>query len=349
VAAASTVLSGSVAASTRVSQATRERIADAARRLGYVPHPHARSLATRRAGAIGLVFPYVQAFTDQNPFCNGVMVGVFQEAISQKQNIMLFTAPAQDGETPLETDIVSPRVDGLVIVLPRPGSPLLDHCRSKKFPFVTVVHEPAPDEFSVNADDYEGGRLATEHLIGLGHRRIAHLVGDPKVSTSRLRREGYEAAMAEAGLRVDQRLLIPAGFDWSDGVRGMDRILALPASQRPSAVFAANDLCAMGVLKRMQEVGLRAPDDISVVGYDDTWIAETTDPPLTSVRMPIREMGVEATRLLISQVGGKDLSERQIVLPVSLTVRESTSSRLSSDAHHPEDRPTSMAGKEKRE
>ncbi|NLI01206.1 MAG: LacI family transcriptional regulator [Chthonomonadales bacterium] len=324
-AAASTVLSGAKGASTRVSPETRRRITEKARELGYVPHPHARSLATRRAGALGLVFPYVEAFADQNPFCNGIMVGVLEEAIREHQNIMLFTAAAEDGETPVDGVIVSPRVDGLILVLPRPGSSVLEHCKTKRFPCVTVVHRPDDaDECSINADDFSGGRLATEHLIALGHRRIAHLMGSQHISSSAPRRLGYEAAMADAGLPVEPHMLVQAGFDWADGVRGLERLLELPPQKRPTAVFAANDLCAVGMLRRMQALGLRAPDDFAIVGYDDTWLAETADPPLTSVRMPIRDMGMVATRMLIACLKGEPIPERQPVLPVSLTVRKST-------------------------
>ncbi|MBM3492910.1 MAG: LacI family transcriptional regulator [Armatimonadetes bacterium] len=324
-AAASTALSGAKGASTRVSPETRRRIADKARELGYVPHPHARSLATRRAGALGLVFPYVQAFADQNPFCNGIMVGVLEEAISEHQNLMLFTAAAEDGETPVDGVIVSPRVDGLILVLPRPGSSVLEHCKAKRFPCVTVVHQTEdPEECSINADDFRGGRLATEHLIALGHRRIAHLMGSQHISSSAPRRLGYETAMADAGLPVEPPMLVQAGFDWADGTRGLERLLELPPKERPTAVFAANDLCAVGMLRRMHALGLRAPDDFAVVGYDDTWLAETANPPLTSVRMPIREMGMAATRMLIARLKGDPISERQPVLPVSLTVRKST-------------------------
>ncbi len=324
IAAASTALSGNVSASTRVSGETRERIRNVARELGYVPPPPARGLKTRKAGAIGGVLPYVHAFGDQNPFCRGVMAGVVEQAITEQQNILLFTAAAEDGKTPVESGIVSPRVDGLVIVLPRPGTSLLEHCRRKQFPYVTVVHDPMPDECSVNADDYHGGRIATQHLIELGHRRIAHLVGTPHIATSRQRRAGYEDALADAGLKVDERFVVEAGFDWSDGVRGLDRLLSLPPDVRPTAVFAANDLCAVGVLKRMQELGLRAPDDLALVGFDDTWLAETTDPPLTSVHMPILEMGMTATRLLMAQMRGEEIPVPQVRLPVSLTVRSSS-------------------------
>lgn len=322
VAAASTVLSGASGASTRVSADTRRRITDTARELGYVPHPHARSLATRRAGVLGLVFPYAEAFADQNPFCSGIMVGVLEGVIREHQNIMLFTAATEDGDTSVDGVIVSPRVDGLILVLPRPGSPVLERCKARRFPHVTVVHRPEdPDEHAINADDFGGGRMAAQHLIALGHRRIAHFMGSPHISSSLPRRLGYETAMSEAGLPP---MVIQSGFDWKDGAAALERLLELPAPQRPTAVFAANDLCAVGMLRRMQALGLRAPDDCAVVGFDDTWLAETADPPLTSVHMPIREMGLAATRMLSARVKGEPITERQPVLPVSLTIRMST-------------------------
>lgn len=325
VAAVSAVLSGQTSGSIRVSEETRRNIEEAARALGYAPHPHARSLATRKAGVLGLVFPYVRAFTDQNPFCSRIMAGVFDEAVRLKQNVMLFTAVAGDGDTGAERTIVSPRVDGLILVLPRQESAVLEQCVHKGVPCVTIVHRTASEaEFSINADDLRGGRLAAEHLIELGHRRIAHLIGSAHISSSAPRRDGFAEALADAGLAVRPELMVPAGFDWADGVAGLTRLLELPPRRRPTALFAANDLCAVGVLRQMQKLGMRAPDDLAVVGYDDTWLATTTSPPLTSVHMPIYDMGVAASRTLVALIEGQDVRDRHAVLPVSLSVRQST-------------------------
>jgi len=325
IAAASAVLNGRTGGTIRVSDETRRKIEEAARSLGYTPHPHARSLATRKSGVLGLVFPYVEAFTDQNPFCSRIMAGVFDEAVHRMQNVMLFTAVAGDSGTSPERSIVSPRVDGLIVVLPRPGSSVLEQCRRRGMPCVAVVHSPSDDTtVTVNADDYRGGRLAAEHLIELGHRRIAHLGGSRQVASAAPRWEGFADALRDAGIGPTEEALIPAGFDWVDGVAALESIMARPASQRPTAVFAANDLCAVGVLRQMKKLGLRAPDDLAVVGYDDTWLAATSEPPLTSVRMPIYEMGVMASAVLVSLIQGHDVSSRQAVLPVSLSVRAST-------------------------
>lgn len=325
VAATSAVLNGRAGGTIRVSDETRQRIEEAARALGYVPHPHARSLATRRAGVIGLVLPYVQAFTDQNPFCSRVMAGVFDEAVRLQQNVMLFTAIVGDGGPLDEQIIVSPRVDGLVLVVPRPGSSVLRRCVRDGFPCVSVVHKPSgEEEYAVNADDFRGGQLAAQHLIELGHKRIAHLMGAEYVSSSAPRCAGFVSALAEAGLKMPKELLIPAGFDWADGEAGLRRLMDLPPKRRPTAAFAANDLCAAGMLRQMQKIGMRAPDDLAIVGYDDTWLATTTDPPLTSVHMPIYEMGAAASRQLVAVIERQSVSSREIVLPVSLTVREST-------------------------
>jgi LacI family transcriptional regulator len=325
ISAVSAVLNGVGKHNIRVGTATRERIMVAARELGYTPNPVARSLVTRRTGTLGLVFPYSGAFVEQNPFCTQVMSGVMEAAVRAKYDLMFHTAIGDDWHTFDSEALSDPRVDGLILVLPNPNSPVVERFAEERIRRVAVVYEPcSPRVCAVNADDRQGGRLATEHLIALGHRKIAHLTGNPNVATTQPRIEGYLSALEAAGIEPDPALLIESGFDWHDGVVGMRRLLDLPKAQRPTAVFTANDLCAEGALRLLAERGLRAPDDVALVGFDDTWFAAMTRPPLTSVHMPIYEMGVLATEMLIALIEGRELPERQPVLPVSLTVRESS-------------------------
>lgn len=323
-AAVSAVLNGSGQHNIRVGQATRARIVAAAAELGYTPNRLAQSLVTGRTGVLGLVFPYSGAYTERNPFFMQIVPGIFDEVVEQKYNIMLHTAI---GENWNETDpnaLIDPRVAGLLLVLPEPNSAVIARCRERRFPCVALVYEPDSEEVcAVNADDFQGGLLATEHLLRLGHRRIAHLVGRPGVFSTEARKRGYLAALEEAGVEADPTLLIPAGYDWSDGYRATLQLLALPPSQRPTAAFAANDLCAEGVLKALREHGLRAPDDLALVGYDDTWFAAITQPALTSVHMPIYSIGKVGAQLLITLVEGREPAIRQPFLPVSLTIRDS--------------------------
>jgi LacI family transcriptional regulator len=326
-ATASAVLNGGGRDAIRVSEATRGRIRAAASALGYKPNRVARSLVTGRTGVLGLVFPYAGAFIDRNPFCSQVMAGVLEEVVCEQYNLMLHTAAGKDTESPFaDGTLPDARADGLLVVIPRPNDPVLTRCRSENFPCVALVYESGPGEedlLTVNADEFAGGRLAAEHLLTLGHRRIAHLTGNPEVATAEPRRRGYLAALEEAGIAPDPALIVPANFDWTAGYAAMARLLDLPSDRRPTAVFAANDLCAEGALRAILERGLRVPEDIALVGYDDTWFAARTRPPLTTVRMPIEEMSALAARLLIAAVERREIPDRRPLLPVSLTVRES--------------------------
>lgn len=308
----------------RVGQATRDRILAAAEELGYTPNRLAQSLVLRKTGVMGLVFPYSHAFVDSNPFCTQIMSGVFEEAIRASYNLMLHTAVGDNWNAADEGALIDPRVDGLLLVLPSPNSPIVERCLREKFPCVAIGYQPhSPEVCAVNANEFAGGKLATQHLLGLGHRRIAHFIGRPGTATTEPRKQGYLAAMRAASCEVTPDLLIPAGFDEEGGYYAMKQLLEQPRETHPTAIFAANDPCARGALNAMAECGIKAPDDFALVGYDDTWYAAMTTPPLTSVRMPILEMGSLATTLLIDLIEGRTPAEKQPVLPVSLTVRQS--------------------------
>lgn len=319
-AAVSATLNGTQSKSIRVGKSTRERIYAAASQLGYLPNPVARSLATGKSGVLGLILPYVEAFTDHNPFCAQVTNGVLAEMVQCHYNLMLYTGASGDNGHRAAM-MVDSRIDGLVLVMPPAGSPIFSKCESRHIPYVSILREPAPGCLTVNSDDYRGGRLATEHLISLGHRRIAHLQGNSDVMTSKPRLQGYRDALDEAN--IGESLVLDAGFDWRGGYEAGRRLLEMPDSKRPTAVFAANDLCAEGAMRAFREAGLTIPDDFAVVGYDDTFFASMTQPALTSVRMPIEELGALAVRLLVNRVEGRSISEPHPVLPVSLTVRDS--------------------------
>ena len=313
-AAVSATLSGR-SSNIRVGEATKERIYQAAAELGYLSNPVARSLATGKTKVIGLLLPYVEAFTDHDPFCAQVTNGVLEEAVRRHYNVMLYT-----GGTGAAIDS---RVDGVVFVVPPEDSPGFVRCAKRHIKYVSVLREPSPDTLTVNADEFAGGHMATTHLLHLGHRRIAHLTGAPNVCTSHARLEGYKKALADAGIPSYDPYIRTAGFNWEAGYREMNRLLELPASDRPTAVFAANDLCAEGAIRAIREAGLGVPEDVALVGYDDTWFATMTNPPLTSVRMPIAELGQTAVRLLIECMEGRPVAEPHPILPVSLTVRAS--------------------------
>ena len=329
-ASVSAALNGNASGNMRLSAATRQRIIDTAARLGYIPNPIARSLSTGRSGVVGLAFPYLDAFVDRNPFCSMVMNGVFSEAILSGVNVMMYTAT--DGFW-ASKHRVDPRVDGLILVLPPADHPILEKCLETSFPCVSVVCEDQPlPAMTVNADDLRGGIIATQHLIGLGHQRIAILHGSDKNPTNAPRLQGFRLAMAQAGLKVREDLVIEAGFDWKPGFESVETLLDRPRSDWPTAIFAVNDLCAAGAMRAMKHRGVNVPDDIALVGFDDTWFAPTVQPALTTVRMPIKEMGSMAVRMLVGELGNQPPTQRKAVLDVSLTIRQSCGSTSQSFA-----------------
>ena len=328
VSAVSAVLNGGGRQTIRVGEATQERIRAAAREVGYTTNRVAQSLVTGRSGVLGLVFPYSSAFIDNNPFSVMALSGVMAAAVTARWNLMLHTATGDDWNAADDKALIDPRVDGLILVLPTPHSPVIARCQREKFPCVALVYQPdSPDLCAVNSDDFNGGKLATEHLITLGHRRIAHLSGGPTVATSAPRQAGYLSALQEAGIPAEAGLIQRADFTTPGGHAAMRRLLERDAAEWPTAVFAANDLSAQGALQAIQERGLRVPDDISLVGYDDSWLATMTQPPLTSVKMPIYEMSIKATEILVALIEKKEIPQRQPVLPISLTIRDSCGAR----------------------
>lgn len=322
VTAVSAALNGTTGGTIRVSEGTRERIYAAAAQLGYVSNPIAKSLATGKTKVIGLMLPYADAFIDQNPFCNQVMSGIMREVVHQHYNLMLYTATS-GVQLDRAAMAVDSRIGGLLLVMPPADSAIIHRCRKRGIPFVSILQQPTPDDWTVNSDDYTGGRIAAQHLIGLGHRRIAHLMGSRDVTTSGPRSRGFRDALEEAGVEVHEELFVQSGFDWRMGLAATESLLQLGSRQLPTAIFAANDLCAEGAMRAIRAAGLSVPDDIAVVGYDDTWFATLTQPPLTTVHMPIDEMGELAARMLIARLEGNTSIDPQPTLPVSLTVRHS--------------------------
>jgi LacI family transcriptional regulator len=305
-----------------VSDATREKIRKVATEMGYVANPIARGLATGKTRSLGLVLPYAEAFLDQNPFCSQVMFGVMKEAVHRHYNVMMFTAAGglDKGSGPM----IDSRVDGMLLVMPAAQSPTIDRLKHQRIPHVSVLREVVDDGWIVNSDDRGGGRLAAEHLLSLGHRRIAHLAGTSDIATSQPRARGFAETLEAAGHPLEPGLIIESGFSTESGYAAMRQLLySVPTTDLPSAVFAANDLCADGAMRAITEFGLGIPDDIAVVGYDDTWFAGLTHPPLTSIHMPIAEMGETAAAMLIDHLEGMGPAETQPTLPVSLTIRTS--------------------------
>ena len=215
--------------------------------------------------------------------------------------------------------------DGAILVLSQGQQQYFDTLHHHKIPFVVVDQrgELGPDIPSVGATNWLGGRLATEHLISLGHRRIGVISGPPLMRCSQDRLSGYRSALEDAGIPFDPELIRSGAFLQQDGYDQTCVLVDLP--EPPTAIFAGNDVQAMGVYGAIRARGLSIPDDMSVVGFDDVAISSVVTPALTTVRQPLIEMGRVATTMLLHLIAGEPLDSTRVELTTTLTVRDSCS------------------------
>ncbi|MEU1348179.1 LacI family DNA-binding transcriptional regulator [Streptomyces sp. NPDC005775] len=316
---ASRVINGSP----RVSAHTREAVEAAVAELGYVPNRAARALAGNRTEAIALVVPESETRFFAEPYFSGIVRGV-GAALADTEMQLLLTLVGSDRERRrLAQYLTAHRVDGVLLVSVHADDPLPDLLEQLGMPAVMngrrSATEPLP---SVDSDNFEGARGAVEHLVSRGRRSIATITGRLDVYAAQRRLDGYRRALSDAGHEPDERLIAPADFSEEAGVRAMRELLA----RRPDvdAVFAASDLMAAGARQVLREAGRRIPDDVALIGFDDSAVARHMDPALTSVRQPIEEMGRAMTRVLLDQIAGENTERPQIVLPTELVVRDSS-------------------------
>ncbi len=307
-----------------VDPQTRKRVLALAAQMGYVPSASARALSNGRSTCLGLLVPSLTW-----PWILEVLRGVAEEIEQSGYSLMLYTtASGADSEHAFMSQVVpAGAVDGLALVIP-PG--MLDHIgrlAQRGVPVVVIDDRGHHPEFpTVATTNIEGGRTATHHLVALGRRWIAMLNGPLDYGCNRDRLEGYRLALQQAGIRFDPRLVANGDFAERGGASAMATLLE--SAPRLDAVFAANDLMAFGAMRALRNAGRRVPDDVAVVGFDDLPASALTQPPLTTVRQPLYEMGRTAATMVMSAVRGEPIQGR-VELPTSLVVRGSSDPRLS--------------------
>lgn len=303
-----------------VSEETRIRVQEAIRQLGYQPNGLARNLRLQRTSTLGLIVP-----DTHNSYFSEVGRGVERAAFENGYTVFLcHSGYSLDLELQYVDMLHLQRVAGVIWI---PGT--ADHAplhKLQEYEVDTVVVDRClPNELapSLTADNLHGGYLATRHLIELGHRRIGYISRAINLSHSQGRVDGYKMALAESGIAIDPNLLRKGGFNLQDGYRAMQELLSLDVP--PTAVFAYNDIMAIGALRALHEAGLSVPDDFSVIGFDDIDAAAFTCPALTTIYLPKFDIGKKAADLLISLVEEKEVpAETQVTFDVKLIRREST-------------------------
>ena len=309
----------------RLGAATLERVLGVAQDLGYTPHPAARALSMRRSGTIGVLIPQRLSTVFANPFASELIQGLGEQC--EEHDLTLLLVPPLDGS--LEGAIRQASVDGFISLGLSPDDRALEVLDRLGIPTVLVDSDGSDSHPVVNVDDAGGAAAAARHLLELGHRRLAILVLPPargqvkNTPTAARRLAGYQRAIEDAGAPPAHAAV--AGISVAAGARAFE---ALPNDRsRPTAVLAMSDMTAIGVMSAAQSAGVRIPEELSVVGFDDVPAASWTNPPLTTVRQPIVEKGRLAARLLVQRMKGKAV-ESPSPLHTTLVVRNSSGANL---------------------
>jgi LacI family transcriptional regulator len=300
-----------------VSAATLARVRAVIDELGYEASLVAQSLRNHRTNVIGILV------ADLEPFSTELLKGAADAIRGSGFELVVYSAGGRTGdpvgwEKRYLSRLSGTLVDGAVLVTPAvsleavPGTPV-----------VAVDPHTGPSHLpTIDSDNLRGAQLATEHLLELGHRRIAFLAGRPDLQSAELRKTGYLRALTAAGIAPDEDLIRIGAYDPEISAASAHALLTGP--DRPTAVFAANDISAIATVGAAAELGLSVPDDLSVVGFDNVPESALCSPPLTTVNQPIREMGHRAIAMLIALINGDDVEQTHVTLDTGLVVRRST-------------------------
>lgn len=317
-----TTVSRVVNGSDLVSDDARERVLAAIKELNYVPNSVARGLVTNRTNAVALVIPESESRLGSEPFFAALIRGVSGALAESRTQLQLMLVRDQAERDQLTETVAAHRVDGVLLVSVHADDRLPGMLEEMGLPTVLAGRRDAGERLSyVNSDNAGGATAAVRHLLHRGRTRIATITGPLDMDVGRSRLAGWRTAHREAGVAADE-LLVEEGDFTEEGARRAMRSL-LERAPDLDAVFAASDLMAVGALAELRRRRLRVPEDVAVVGYEDSILARHTAPPLTTVRQPVEEIGRTMARILtgITQGGGP---RQQRTLPTELVVRESS-------------------------
>ncbi len=305
-----------------VAENTRQRVLKAAKEMGYRPNIIARRLQQQRTETLGFVIPtYGPRFSD--PFFSELLAGIGNEAAEQEYDLLVSTRPPEEEMRVYERMVREQRVDGMLVVRTRHQDPRIAYLIEQNFPFVAFGRSDLSADFpSVDVNGEAGMRQLTQHLIDLGHRRIAYVGAPPSLMFASHRLAGYKKALAANDIPFDECLLMVGQLTERSGhAAGRDLLMETP---RPTAIIACNDLMALGLISAAQGLNLTVGEDVAVTGFDDVPLAAHSHPPLTTVRQPIYEIGRRICHMLIGILRQEPLEERHVLLEPELVVRQSS-------------------------
>lgn len=306
-----------------VAETTKERVRQAASDLSYSPSAVGRALQARRTNSIALVVPHSGQHVFSHLYFMEVMSGVSEVLDASGRTLVLSTSPTESDEEAAYLKILkSQQVDGVILASAALHDPNITRLQQSAHPFVYIGRYPLNSQVpAVGIDDIGGARIATQHLLEHGHTRIAHISGPLAHLSAMERQQGFEQALAEAGLRLRSDYCLEGDYSEAAGAVGMQALLDLP--EPPTALFAANDETALGAISALRDAGIEPGKEFPLVGFDDVVLARIVTPSLTTVRQPMRQLGVMAASLLLDLLSGQQPDVFQTELATELVVRAS--------------------------
>ena len=306
----------------RVRDDTRSAVEAAVKDLGYVPNRAARSLVTRRSGSIGVVIPEptIQLFGD--PFFPRILRGIGDALAAEEMQLVLLMPQVRADEERVGRYLAAGHVDGALLVSLHGSDPLPEELQRRGIPVVVGGRPPSAGITYVDVDNRRGAAAAVQHLLADGRRQVATIAGPQDMPAGADRLAGYHEALGSTGLPASEQLVEIADFSLEGGRSAMERLLA--RAPKVDAVFVASDLMGVGALSALQAAGRDVPGDVAVIGFDDSPLAAQAQPPMSSVRQPIEEMGREMAQLLIRMVGSRERVARRVILATELVIRASS-------------------------
>lgn len=310
-----------------VKAGVRERVLKVIQDTGFVPNPVARSLAAQRSGILGLVFPRSVATFFGDPYFSRLTHGITQGAYEHGYMPTLFLF-----YTEKEEELLLPRIaqhsflDGVIVQATTDKDPIIPQLQKSGMPFLVVGRlNTMPDSLNyIDVDNLSGAYNAVKHLIKLGRERIAHVTGDLDNRAAVDRKFGYEKALREHGFPVEENMIVNGFFSEIGGYESVEKLLPY----KPDAIFAASDTMALGVVRALQEKGLRVPDDVAVIGFDDLPPASQTNPALTTIKQPILRFGMNAVEVLIDIMENGSEPPYHVLYDTELIIRDSCGANL---------------------
>ncbi len=305
----------------RFSEETRARVLQAVEELGYRPNQIARSLVRRRSNTLGVVVEHFRGALLGNPYYSSLLDGILAEAVKAGYQIKIIALERPDPAY-VRQSTEDGSIDGAILAAPLYDSPLLQWVQNCNLPRVVAGSSPADLQAPcVDVDDEGSVYSAVKWLIELGHRRIAFIAGPVNYWSARQRERGYLRALADAGISPTAHWIRRGNYSTYSGRIAMEALLRV----RPafSAVVSCNDWMALGALEAMRRQGILVPEELSILGFDDAEAAAAASPPLTTIRQPVREIGMTAARLLIEQIESGKPSNERVIFPGELVQRDS--------------------------